>query len=197
MVAFRKPKSLRDILVRAIVRTQQNETNECKGCGGRSDCQVCKLLIKGNKFSNMSKTRDYNLRKGTLHCNSCNVVYLMTCKTCEKQYVGCTTTRFRKRLNNYKSKLRLYYNRRKSGKLDKFESIPQANLFEHVLSHENIKGFDSGKKKDEDWNFWSFLLIDSSPNEPRLLERESFWQHLLQTFLPLGLNEKEVSLKKF
>ena len=120
----------------------------------------------------------------------------MTCKTCEKQYVGSTTTRFRERFNNYKAKFRLYYKRRKLGKLDKLD-VPQASLFEHFLQHDNVTGFESTKKKDENWTFWSFILIDSSLNESRLLERESFWQHQLNTFSPFGLNEREVQLKKF
>ena len=117
----------------------------------------------------------------------------MTCNTCNKQYIGSTTTRFRERLNNYKSKFRQYYRKRKSGTLDKSEPIPQAGLFEHFIDHGNVTGFDSGKNKEEKWSFWSFQLIDSSPNEPMPLERESFWQYQLGTFLPDGLNERDVS----
>ena len=197
MVAFRKPKCLKDLLVRAIVKTQNVQPNECRGCNGRSDCKVCKILINSDKFSNMGKTRTYDLRKGTLHCNSKNVVYLMTCKTCNKQYIGSTTTRFRERINNYKTKFRQYYRKRKSEVFHKSEPIPQASLFEHFIVHGNVTGFDSGKNKDENWTFWSFQLIDSSPNEPMLLERESFWQHQLGTFLPDGLNDRDVTIKSF
>ena len=183
--------------MRAVIR-KKSEINECKSCAGRSDCQVCKLLVYDNKFSNMSKTRTYDLRKGILNCNSTYVIYLMTCQFCNKQYIGSTTTKFRERLNNYKTKFRQYYKNRKADKkLDKIKLIPQASLFEHFLAHGNITGFENGKRTDENWNFWSFILIDSSPNEFRLLEKESFWQHQLQTFLPSGLNEREVSLKKF
>ena len=195
MVAFRQPKSLRDLLVRAIVKTQTLEPNECRGCNGRSDCQVCKLLVHSDTFSNNTKTRWYNLRKGALHCNSKNVIYLMTCQACQTRYVGSTITKFRERLNNYKTKFRQYYRSRKSGTLNKSDPIQQAQLFEHFIAHGNVKGFDSGKKKDEDWSFWSFQLIDSSPNESMLLQRESFWQYELGTFLPEGLNDRNVPMK--
>ena len=56
MIAFRQPKSLRDLLVRAIVKTHTTEPNECRGCNGRSDCQVCKLLVHSDKFSNKTET---------------------------------------------------------------------------------------------------------------------------------------------
>ena len=194
MIAFRQPKSLRDLLVRAIVKTQTSEPNECRGCNGRSDCQVCKLLVHSDKFSNKTETRSYNLRKGSLHCNSKNVIYLMTCQTCQKQYIGSTVTKFRERVNNYKSKFRLYYKRRKAGTLNKSDPIEQAQLFAHFVDHGNVKGFDNSRKKGEDWSFWSFQLIDSSPNEPMLLQRESFWQYELGTFMPEGLNERDVAM---
>ena len=194
MIAFRQPKSLKDLLVRAMVKTQLSEPNECTGCNGRSDCQVCKILVQSGKFSNKNKTRWYNLRKGTLHCNSKIVIYLMTCQACQKQYVGSTITKFRERLNNYKTKFRLYYKRRKSGTLNKSDPIEQAQLFEHFIAHGKVKGFDSGIKIDEDWSFWSFQLIDSSPNGPMLLQRESFWQYELKTFLPEGLNDRDVPM---
>ena len=186
IVAYRQPKSLKDILVRAVVKNQTSEPNECRGCNGRSNCEVCGLLVKSDKFSNMDGSRTYNLRKGTLHCNSTKVVYLMTCKTCNKQYVGKTVPIFRLRLNNYKSKFRSYYRKRKNGTLKKDKLIPQAGLYEHFISHGNIKGFDSGKKKDEDWSFWSFQLIDSSPDDNMLLQRESFWIYELGTFRTRG-----------
>ena len=103
-------------------------------------------------------------------------------------------TKFRERYNNYKTKFRSYYNKKISNKLDKCETIPQAGLFEHFISHGNVTGFRGGKKKEENWGFWSFMLIDSSPNGNMLLERESFWQFKLQTFLPEGLNDREVSI---
>ena len=110
--------------------------------------------------------------------------------------MGSTKTKFRERINNYKSKFRKYYKQRKTGTLNKFDPIPQASLFDHLIAHGNIKGFDSGNRKDEDWSFWSFQLIDSSPNAPMLRQRESFWQHQLGTFLPEGLNEKEVPMNE-
>ena len=190
MVAFRKSKSLKDILVRAIVKSQSPEVNICGGCNGRSDCQVCRIMINSDTFSSRDKSRTFNLRKGTFNCNSSDVVYLLTCNTCEKQYVGSTITKFRERYNNYKSKFRAYFRKRSNGTLGQGKAIEQSGLFEHFAEHGNIEGFEPGKK--ENWSFWSFQIIDKSFNEPKLLERESFWQYKLNTFVPYGLNERNV-----
>ena len=40
---------------------------------------------------------------------------------------------------------------------------------------------------------WSFILIDHASDINQLRKKESFWQHKLETFVPKGLNEKEVS----
>ena len=190
MVTFRNSKSLKDILVRAMLKSQSSDPNICRGCNGRSDCQVCHILINSDKFSNKEGTRTYNLRKGTFHCNSKGLVYLLNCKTCEKQYIGSTVTTFRERYNNYKSKFRAYYRKRANGTLSEGKPIQQASLYEHFIQHGNITGFSKNEK--ENWSFWSFQLIDSSFNATKLLERESFWQYKLDTFEPHGLNQRNV-----
>ena len=41
---------------------------------------------------------------------------------------------------------------------------------------------------------WSFQIIDQADSLQRVRERESFWQFKLNTFIPHGLNEREVSI---
>ena len=41
---------------------------------------------------------------------------------------------------------------------------------------------------------WVITLLDSVENVGELRKNESFWQHELNTFQPLGLNEREVPL---
>ena len=38
---------------------------------------------------------------------------------------------------------------------------------------------------------WDFTLFEKCETHKLLKERETFWQHRLKTFCPLGLNEKE------
>ena len=192
MVSFRRAKSLKDILVRAMVKTQSNEPNMCQGCNGRSNCEVCSILVNSSQFSNMDKSRTFDIRKGTLNCNTDKVVYLMTCNICHKQYVGKSLPIFRKRYNNYKSKFRKYYNAARDGTLQKSKLlIPQAHLHQHFLEHIGDNFIKNGK---EDWSFWSFQIIDRSFNSEKLLERENFWIYKLKTMYPAGLNVREVSV---
>ena len=105
----------------------------------------------------------YDLRKGAFNCNSKKVVYLLTCQTCKKQYVGSTITMFMERYNNYKSKFRAYFRKRNNGTLSVGKPIEQSGLFEHFIDHGNVKGFSERGK--EDWSFWSFQIINSYFNE--------------------------------
>ena len=82
MISFRRAKSLHDFLVRAVVKPLSEETSECTGCGGRSDCEVCKNLKKGSKFYSKEK-KSYDIRKGKLHCNTPLCIYLMSCNFCQ------------------------------------------------------------------------------------------------------------------
>jgi len=41
---------------------------------------------------------------------------------------------------------------------------------------------------------WQFTLIDQAQDLPSVRRRETFWQHKLDTFTPLGLNERNVAL---
>ena len=39
---------------------------------------------------------------------------------------------------------------------------------------------------------WSLKIIDQAEDEASLRRRESFWQNKLNTFVPNGLNDREV-----
>ena len=78
-------------------------------------------------------------------------------------YVGKAKTKFRYRFNNYKSKHRAF---RKGNR-----KIPQK--YHLGIGH------------------WDFTLFEQCETHKELEERETFWQHRLKTFYPLGLNEKE------
>ena len=96
------------------------------------------------------------------------------------QYVGSTITKFRTRFNNYKSKHRKF----RENYLEGVHSEVEQKIFhQHYCQGEHI-GEDN----------WSIKLIDKSVNLPKVRRKERFWQHKLNTFYPIGLNEKEVPL---
>ena len=158
------------------------EPGSCQTCT-RRNCLVNNFLDTSEHFTNAEGDRRYNLRKGHLHCNSKFVVYKIRCKTCNKQYVGSTITKFRERFNNYKFQFRKYSRLKESGCQNPGKDISQARCFEHFLSN------DHGGMDD-----WSFQIIDQADTRERLRVREAFWQYRLNSFIPHGLNEREVIL---
>ena len=180
LVSFRRGKTLKDVLVRSKLK-EEFKPGGCVGCG-RRNCLVDTFLDTTGVFKNSKGDRTYNIRKGTLNCNSKYVVYLLTCKTCNKQYVGSCVTKFRTRFNNYKSQFKKYLQRKTAGDRDPGRDIKQAGLFEHFCGSEH-----SGVED------WSFTIIDQADTLSRVRKRESFWQHKLDTFVPNGLNERQVS----
>ena len=66
-----------------------------------------------------------------MDCNSRNVVYLTNCKVCGLQYVGSTTTTFRLRFNNYKSRLRAH------SKMSAANKCKNDTIYKHFHSDEH------------------------------------------------------------
>ena len=89
-VAFRRPKNIKDHLVRAklyqLDEGSKGCSSDCIKC--RSDCQIGKFLQTTPTFSSQHSDKIYNIRVGPLHCNSKMVIYLLICKTCGIRYVG-------------------------------------------------------------------------------------------------------------
>ena len=172
IVGFKRCKSLKDILVRARLPTENKGPGESCTCGGER-CGVCSFVKRSQTFTDKSGQTSYEIRGDKLHCNSKNVVYKVQCKACFKQYVGSTCTKFRMRFNNYKSCFRKHA----SG-----EAVPQ------MLFHNHFSQLDHNGMND-----WSFTLIDQASNVEHLRKKESFWQYKLDTFHPKGLNERNVT----
>ena len=68
-------------------------------------CDICKnYLITDNKFKFKVTGRFYNVR-GNLCYNSSNVIYLISCKNCEDQYIGSAID-FKARFRIHKSDIK-------------------------------------------------------------------------------------------
>ena len=64
-------------------------------------------MIFDDQFECTATDKYYKV-KGALHCNSKNVIYLITCSDCKKQYVGSAL--------NFKERFRLHKSGIKTGK---------------------------------------------------------------------------------
>ena len=124
-------------------------------------------------FTTEACGENFKIQSGPLNCNSEKVLYLLKCKMCgEAPNVRKAKTKFRYRFNNYKSKHIVF---RKGNR-----KIPQKLFHDHYCM-DGHSGIDD----------WDFTLFEQCETHKQLKERETFWQHRLKTFYPLGLNEKE------
>ena len=82
-VGLRRPKNLRDILVKSKLQTPGDETGTKK-----------KARTTGKITSKVTGRKYHSRTKAT--CNSNNIVYCISCCTCGKQYVGQTKNSVKK-----------------------------------------------------------------------------------------------------
>ena len=99
MVSFRSPRNLSSYLVRTKMYPMERKAGSCKCKGNR--CQVCLNVSETETFTSTVTHMSYKINH-SFDCNDKCLIYLLTCKTCLKQYVGSTTDCFRYRWNNYK-----------------------------------------------------------------------------------------------
>ena len=72
---------------------------ECKLCG-RSRCPTCRMITPSQTATASSGARVK--LKGDTNCRTQNVVYLMSCGKCGKQYVGETKGPLNIRMNGHR-----------------------------------------------------------------------------------------------
>ena len=80
------------------MRNLEHSNRGMSKCGKRR-CQECNYIITGTEFTSTVTGGIYHINHA-FNCDSKGVVYLITCKYCNLQYVGNTVTQFRLRFNN-------------------------------------------------------------------------------------------------
>ena len=102
ITAFRKPKSLRDVLVKARLPTRKSPpthslpSNPCK----TKNCRYCPKLNTSGRISCTATKRSY-MAKFNVTCKSSNLIYCITCTKCKIQYVGQTKNRLMDRFQGH------------------------------------------------------------------------------------------------
>ena len=110
MVAFRRPKNLRDILIKAKVPTpKEKPRRQLKGMKACNQvrCETCPFVKSGNKFKSPFNSTLVHLNS-TLNCNSTNVVYCLLCskENCQQIYIGQTKRQLKERFGEHKTSVR-------------------------------------------------------------------------------------------
>ena len=86
--AFRKPKSLKDILVRADISPRSAYNDQCQKCDSRR-CMTCKNIQCTQKFSSTHTGEDFIIYCNA-NCKTENIIYLLECAICGLQFIGET-----------------------------------------------------------------------------------------------------------
>ncbi|CAJ0955119.1 unnamed protein product [Ranitomeya imitator] len=107
---FRRPRNIRDKLVRADIGTTQQMstqrflTNPKYGTFPCLQCTQCNNVTRGSTFYHPHNGKQYNI-KGYFTCDTSFVVYLIKCP-CGLCYIGETTQPIKDRISKHKSTIR-------------------------------------------------------------------------------------------
>ena len=163
---FRKPKGLRDILVRADISPRSAYNCQCQQC----DYRRCITYINIQCTYKFSST--YTGEEFIIYCNAnCktgNIIYLLECAICGLHYIGEIKQQLSKSLKGHRT----------DGNCK--SDLPLSRHLRSTGHHESF-----GKLK--------VTIIDHNPkwDDKSIQERESFWIRKLKTLSPNGINEKK------
>ena len=80
VVAFRRPKSIKDTLVRAAVSRPSSTVDQYKPCGDKC-CKCCLQLQHAQVFHSKTTGKEYKTFCN-VNCKTPNVAYLLDCDVC-------------------------------------------------------------------------------------------------------------------
>ncbi len=186
---FRRNKNLRDHLCRARVKYDPNISsdqsvsgppaplsqtrNRCK----TNNCRYCPLINTSGRVRCKSTGRTYSCLKH-ITCKSSNLIYLITCKECQTQYVGQTyrtiSERFRGHFNDIST------NKHWKAIGQHYNQPDHHGWSDCEISVLYFCPINPGKQND---------VNERATSDRKCMER--YWQFQLQTLSPKGLNRLE------
>ena len=175
LTAHRRPKSLRDLLVRAKIPQDKPDTGGTEPwnpCNTRT-CRYCPRLNKTGRITCKASGREY-VAKHNVTCKSSNVIYCITCKCCGIQYVGQTKNRLMDRFQAHF--YNILYNK------------PKSEIGKH-FNFPDHKGLD-----DVEIHIVDFIHAHPlSPRSRHLRDLIEFnWIQRMHSNAPLGLNTMDL-----
>ena len=171
VTAYTAGSSLKRKLVRSTFRRQERNSRPAQRPARppgstlcpNTRCRACSYIMPSRSFSSSHNSKSFTVR-GYITCKTTNVVYLVTCRKCQLQYVGETSRPLADRINDHLSAIRLK------------KQTPISLHFNstgHSIADFRILGIDR-------------IDDTSPPGTRRIMERT--WQNLLQTNYPHGIN---------
>ena len=180
ITAYSNSQNLQQKLVRASLvqqdtmrhQTDTHSTNSGSHRCTNIKCKACDYIVENNIIKSTHNNRTFKITDN-INCKTNNIIYLITCKKCSKQYVGETGRPFSARINQHIACIRLK------------KPTPiglHFNVADHSLKHFSIMGIEQIK--------------EISNNSSIRRNKENTWQTILQTIYPLGINNLNLSLIK-
>ena len=179
MLAYRRPMNLKDMIgSNTILDNKVNRKNPtiktikfCQPCNTRNSL-CCNHLKTTNSFTSFVTKKKYNIYHES-NCKSKNVIYLLECTYCSKQYVGKSEWPFNIRLNNYRHRIK---------STDHHKLLPVEQHF-HLANH--------NFSRDAKFTIIERIEKNVSDEITSILEsHEDSWILRLKTLYPNGLNSK-------
>ena len=101
-ITYKRGKSLRKLISPSMFTQAQAESHSIVSKCKSKRCDICQnYLVCKNEFTCTVTGKTYKVR-GKLCCTSSNVIYLISCKLCKEQYVGCAFK------DNFKPRFRVH-----------------------------------------------------------------------------------------
>ena len=145
----------------AVLPKLKNTTATVTQCK-QINCSLCpQHLLTKSTFSTSKKPHTTYRIRHNFSCSSKNLIYLITCNKCKKQYVGYTTKELRTRINHHRSNIR-------------------TNQQIYISKHFNLQNHTIADMIVQP--------IDQANNTTELHKLEQFWINTLHTLVPFGLN---------
>jgi len=150
-----------------------------KPCG-HPTCATCDIIIECSNVTKKNSNQTFGII-GKLDCSSRNIIYVVHCTFCAKQYIGETANPLRMRMNGHRSDINT----------KQATSALYCHLEWHLLETSNFH--------DCDINLDSYLVTPieqiqklGNTNLTRFaqIRQETYWIDTLDTLAPKGLNQK-------
>ena len=197
--SFRGTKTIEDLLVHSklpildIDPENQEGTIEpdgiCQPCS--KGCVLCKNYLVKTAWAYSFHTSSRFKIKGTLDCDSKNIVYIINDKVCNLSSIGCTADTLKVRFSNHKSHIK---SSKRTCEVSKHFSD---NTSLHVLDRSSTKNYDLSLKDQIEVIIIEQVNVtgigqDTQSRLRKCKEREWFWQNNLKTLQQYGgMNVRE------
>ena len=168
-VTYKRGKNLRELISPSLFpRVHNQHSSSSEKCQKRCD-NCTNFLVASTEFTCFATKRKYKV-KGILKCTSKNVIYLISCKCCGKQYIG-SAIGFKERFSIHKSDIN-------TGKV-------RCGVANHLL---NVCHSEGNKFEYLQVQLIEQVSVNNSKNIDKMLrEREKYWQAQLFRLMH-GLN---------